>query len=79
MKPQNLKKLKTLSRKEYIVERTNLIDYESFFDNYVEKGINRISDIIAVNVHKLWDNLAKYFSFTDIPISEIKKFPNKTS
>jgi len=77
VKPQNLKKLKTLSRKEYLVGRTNLIDYESFFDNYVVKGINRNYDIIAVNVHKLWDNLPKFFSFTDIPLSEIKKFPKK--
>jgi len=61
VKPQNLKKLKTLSPKEYIVGKTNLIDYESFFDNYVVKGINRNYDIIAVNVHKLWDNLAKFF------------------
>jgi len=29
-------------------------------------------------VHKLWDNLAKFFSFKDIPLSEIKKFPIKS-
>ena len=78
VKPQNLKKLKTLSPKEYIVGKTNLIDYESFFDNYVVKGINRNYYIIAINIHKLWDNLAKFFSFTDIPLFEIKNFPIKS-
>ncbi len=77
VKPQNLKKLKTFSPKEYIVGKTNLIDYESFFDNYVVKGINRNYDIIAVNVHKLWENLVKFFLFTNIPLSEIKNFPKK--
>ena len=43
----------------------------------MEKGINRNSDIIAVNVHKLWDNLDKFFLFTDIPLSKIKNFPKK--
>jgi len=74
---KNLRKLRKLSREEYITSGEDLIDYESFFHNYVMRGINRNYDIIAVNVHKLWNDLESFFTLTDLPLSELEKFPQR--
>lgn len=74
---KDLKKLRKLSREEYVTGGEDLIDYESFFHNYVMGGINRNYDIIAVNVHKLWNDLESFFKLTDLPLSEMERFPRR--
>ena len=74
---KNLNILKTLSRQEYMKKNEDLINYEEFFNNYVNETAERNYDIISVNVEKLWDNLDTFFEYVDIPKSDKDRFPER--
>ena len=60
---------------DYVTRGEDLLKYEEFFDNYVNKRINRNYQITTINYHKLWDNLPEVFTALDLPLEDISKFP----
>lgn len=73
----NLRKLCKMSRSEYLRGGVDLIGYEQFFDNYISNGINRNYDLLAVNVHQLWDNLDDFFGGLNLPTGDTRSFPKE--
>ena len=65
------------SPEDYVQKGEDCLKFEELFDNYVNKRINRNYQIIAINYHKLWDNLTEVFTALDLPLEDIFKFPAK--
>ncbi|MDP6275770.1 MAG: hypothetical protein QGF69_02505 [Candidatus Marinimicrobia bacterium] len=74
-----MRTISKMSRSDYLRGGVDLISYEQFFDNYVSQGINRNYNIIAVNVHKLWNHLPELFEILNIPQTDIESFPHERS
>ena len=62
---------------EYLYQKEDKLNYMEFFNNYVENKININYDIIAINYHKLWNNLSEFIRILELPVKCIKKFPKK--
>ena len=54
-----------------------LLGYEEFFDNYVERARNTNYDIVCVDYARLWENLEEFFLTIRLGPSEIRNFPQK--
>ncbi len=75
----NLRRISRMSRSDYLRGGVDLISYEQFFDNYVSQDINRNYNIVAVNVHKLWNHLPELFEILNLPQTDIESFPHERS
>lgn len=62
---------------DYVRNNVDLLNYEEFFDNYVNNEINKNYQIIAINYNKMWDNLPQIFEVLGMPQSAIKAFPKR--
>lgn len=62
---------------DYVKNGVDLLRYEDFFNNYVNKRINKNYQIIAINYHKMWDNLPQILDVLGLPRLGANHFPRK--
>ena len=62
---------------EYLKRNVDSLNYMEFFNNYIENKINLNYSIIAINYHKLWNNIPELIKILELPIICINKFPKK--
>jgi len=76
---QVIKQLGDISRDQLLAIPTDIIQYEQFFDNYVNTSY--AYDIICINYHKIWDNIPDVLFHLDINPQYASSFPciNKQS
>lgn len=63
------------SLQDYVEKGIDLLNYNEFFDNYMNKELNKNYSIIGINYDKLWDNLPEVFKILEISEKYLCLFP----